>query len=365
MNKAGPMALISTTSDLELFCTQLNPEFGIAIDTEFMRQNTFFAIPAVVQIAQDNPEHSISICIDATKISDWSSLVNKLETVPFCLAHSPDQDFEIFDQLFGPEWNFTIYDTQVAAALLGEQPQISYAKIIDLILGLEIDKSQSRTNWLRRPLSKAQIDYALADVIHLTATWEKLKEKLEHEERIAWFYSDCQRAIEHHKKTEPTKKAWNSVKGIKRLSGRKFAIAASLAYWREEKARKADLPRRWLLPDDAILDIAEGNESVKSLKNKWSVLAKNEQSVTDLIETPLEIYDNYPTQNFEPLNTVEKTAYKAIKAYCNTQAEHLKLDPAVIANRKTLEKIARGEKDFLDASNWRHSLIIKYLETIQ
>ena len=359
------MALISTSTELEQFCTQLSPEFCIAIDTEFMRQNTFFAIPALVQIAQKNLDQSISVCIDATKINDWSSLVNKLESVPFCLAHSPDQDFEIFDQLFGAEWNFTIYDTQIAAALLGEQPQISYAKIIALILGLEIDKSQSRTDWLRRPLSKAQIDYALTDVIHLTETWEKLKVKLEHEKRIAWFYADCQRAVEHHKNTEPTKKAWSSVKGIKRLSGKNFAIAASLASWREEKARHADIPRRWLLPDDAILDIAEGNESVTSLKNKWSVLAKNEQSVTDLIDMPLDIYNNYPTQNFEPLNAAEKSAYKSIKSYCNTQAELLKLDPAVIANRKTLEKIIRGDKAFLDADNWRHALLIKYLESIQ
>ena len=358
------MALISTSSDLELFCSQLNPDFGIAIDTEFMRQNTFFAIPAVVQIAQDTPEHSISICIDAPKISDWSSLISKLEAVPFCLAHSPDQDFEIFDQLFGQDWNFTIYDTQIAAALLGEQPQISYAKFIDLILGLEIDKSQSRTDWLRRPLSKAQIDYALADVIHLSATWQILKEKLKTINRLDWFYTDCQRAIQQHKKTQLSKKAWRSVKGIKRLNKKDFAIAASLASWREEKAMQADIPRRWLLADDAIIELAEGKESVSLLKNKWSVLKKHEQSVTELIEKPLEIYQNYPTQNFEALNSTEKTAFKAIKAYCNQQAERLKLDPAVIANRKTLEKIVRGEKQFLNPNNWRHVLLLEYLDSL-
>ena len=358
------MAIISTTPELEQFCSQLHPEFGIAIDTEFMRQNTFYAIPAVVQIAQETPEQSISICIDAPKIKDWSSLRNMLEIVPFCLAHSPDQDFEIFDQLFGPGWNITIYDTQIAAALLGEQPQISYAKIIQLILGLEIDKSQSRTNWLRRPLSQAQIDYALADVIHLSKTWELLKEKLENSGRLEWFYDDCQRAIDHHKNVQATKKAWRSVKGIKRLSTKNFAIAASLASWREEQAMQADIPRRWLLPDEAVIDLAEGNETIKLLKNKWSVLKKHEQSVTDLIEKPLEIYHNYPIQNFEPLNATEKTAYKAIKAYVNQQAEKLELDPAVIANRKTLEKIVRGERAFLDQDNWRHTLLIDYLDSL-
>ena len=357
------MALISSTSELEQFCTQLQPEFGVAIDTEFMRQNTFYAIPAVVQIAQDTPEQTISTCIDAPKIKDWSSLKTALEAVPFCLAHSPDQDFEIFDQLFGPDWDFTIYDTQIAAALLGEQPQISYAKIIQLILELEIDKSQSRTDWLRRPLSQAQIDYALADVLHLPATWTILKEKLETSKRLDWFYSDCQRAMRLHKKSQPTKKAWRSVKGIKRLASKPFAVAASLASWREEKAMQADIPRRWLLPDEAILGLAEGNESLQLLKNKWSVLKKHTQSVTDLIENPLEIYQNYPTQSFEPLNPTEKSAYKAIKAFCNSQAEQLKLDPAVIANRKTLEKIVRGDNTFLNANNWRHALLLDYVNS--
>jgi len=359
------MALISNESELEQFCSQLNPEYGIAIDTEFMRQNTFFAIPALVQIAQNTPKQTISICIDAPKIEDWSILKNKLETAPFCLAHSPDQDFEIFDQLFGKDWDFTIYDTQIAAALLGEQAQISYAKIIQLILDLEIDKSQSRTNWLRRPLSQAQIDYALADVIHLPATWNLLKAKLEHISRDQWFYRDCQAAVNQHKQSQPTKKAWRSVKGIKRLNKKAFAIAASLAAWREEKAMQADIPRRWLLPDDAILDLAEGNETLKLLQNKWSVLKKHTQSVTDLLANPLEIYQNYPTQNFEPLNASEKAAYKDIKAFCNKQADNLKLDPSVIANRKTLEKIIRGNNNFLNKDNWRHALLIEYLETHQ
>ncbi len=359
------MALISTTSDLEQFCEQLQAEYGVAIDTEFMRQNTFYAIPAVVQIAQESPQQNISVCIDAPKIKDWSSLKNKLEAVPFCLAHSPDQDFEIFDQLFGQDWDFTIYDTQIAAALLGEQAQISYAKIIQLILDLEIDKSQSRTNWLRRPLSEAQIEYALADVIHLTSTWKILKEKLEDINRQDWFYNDCVRATKRHKNSQPKKKAWRSVKGIKRLSKTPFAVAASLASWREEQAMQADIPRRWLLPDEAILGLAEGTESLQLLKNKWSVLKKHTQSVTDLIENPLEIYQNYPTQNFEPLNPTEKNAYKAIKAYCNSQAEQLKIEPAVIANRKTLEKIVRGDSTFLNANNWRHALLLNYLNSLQ
>jgi len=355
------MSLINTNADLNAFCEQVDSNYAIAIDTEFMRQNTFFAIPAVVQIAQETPKQSISVCIDATKIDNWASLQSKLELVPYCLAHSPDQDFEIFDQLFGKDWNFTIYDTQIAAALLGQQPQISYAKLLKLILDLEIDKSQSRTDWLRRPLSKAQIDYALADVIHLTSTWKVLEKKLHDLNRLDWFLSDCVRVTKQHKLNQPETRAWRTVKGIKRLDKKAFAIAASLANLREEKAMQADIPRRWLLADEAILSLAEGTETLKFLQIKWSVLRKYAQSVTDLIESPLKIYENYPTQSFDPLTTSEKSAYKAIKAYCDEQAEKLKLDPTLIANRKTLEKLVRNKSDFLDPNNWRHALLLDYI----
>jgi len=355
------MALVSSTAELESFCAQLQIDKGIAIDTEFMRQNTFYAIPAVVQIAQETSQGVISCCIDAQKINDWSHLKQKLEQTDFCLAHSPDQDFEIFDQLFGKDWDFTIYDTQIAAALLGELPQISYAKIIFQFLDLEIDKSQSRTNWLRRPLSKAQIDYALADVIHLTPTWKILKEKLQHTNRLEWFYADSKRAITNHHKSHPTNNAWSSVKGIKRLQGKTFAIAATLAAWREEKAMQADIPRRWMLSDDTIIELAEGTKNVKNAKVKWSVLRKNEDFVLELIKSPYAQYINFPTQNFEPLNGDQKAFYKELKNFCTTKAEELKIDAAVIANRKTLEKIVRGNKNFLDPKNWRHKLLQQYL----
>jgi len=190
--------MISKDAELEEFCQQLEQTQAIAIDTEFMRQKTYYAIPALVQIAQNNQGQIIRAVVDAKTIKNWQPLQTALEQATLCIAHSPDQDFEIFDQLFN-DWQFTLIDTQIAAALLGAQPQTSYAAMLKDVLDIDIDKSQSRTDWLRRPLSKAQIDYALADVLHLPSTWKILESKLKQKNRTDWFYYDCATQINKHK----------------------------------------------------------------------------------------------------------------------------------------------------------------------
>ena len=361
-NPANQNSVIHNESQLEEFCTQLDPEIGISIDTEFMRQKTYYAIPALVQIAQEQNGQILSTCIDAKEIKDWSALRSSLEQSVYCLAHSPDQDFEIFDQLFD-SWSFTIYDTQIAAALLGEQTQISYAQLIQLTLNIELDKSQSRTDWLKRPLSPAQLEYALADVIHLPTAWKLLKQELVEKERLDWFLADSMRQVEKHKKTQHAQVAWRSVKGIKSLSGKEFAVAASLAQWREECARESDIPRRWMMADDAIMDLAQDHGKISVLSDRWSILRKYPDEVNSLLNNPRDIFINTDTKAFEPLSNQEKKSYSALKQYCVNQAEKLGVDPAAIANRKTLEKIVRGSTEFLNTDNWRHRILQSYINT--
>ena len=353
---------IHSDSQLKEFCQTLESDLALAVDTEFMRQKTFYAIPALVQIAQQQPGTLLSACIDAPKISDWSPLCSMMKQVPYCLAHSPDQDFEIFDQLFG-DWQFTVFDTQIAAALLGEQNQISYAQMIKMTLDLELDKSQSRTDWLRRPLSEAQLDYALADVIHLPDAWELLKAKLVEKNRLEWFLADCNRQISQYQTTANTQNAWRSVKGIKRLASGDFAIAATLAEWREQQAKNANIPRRWMLPDEAILELTLEPKTLKTLSNRWSVLNKHSDTVSKILNNPIKQFEQMDIGEFEPLNADEKKKLSKLKKYCLSQANSLGLEPTSIANRKTLEKIVRGSTDFLDSDNWRHQILQEYVNS--
>ncbi|MBT8141335.1 MAG: HRDC domain-containing protein [Gammaproteobacteria bacterium] len=353
--------MIRDADELQAFCQKLDPAKAIAIDTEFIRQKTYYAIPAVIQIAQQQEHEMLSTCIDAPLIEDWSALQNSLQQSKYCLTHSPDQDFEIFDQLF-TDWTFNIYDTQVAAALLGAQPQISYAQLMQNTLGLEIDKSQSRTDWLKRPLSAAQLDYAIADVIHLPKAWQLLSQDLEHKDRLDWFKTDCERQVERHKAQSPLQSAWNRVKGIKRLSDSDFARAASLAHWREQRAMQKDRPRRWILADDIILELAQSPERLKHMQQEHKVLQHNHDSIRPLLDSPLQEFEQFDTNVFSPLNDAEKKRFSRIKQYCRKHAEKLDIDPATLSNRKTLEKIARGLSDFLDADNWRHRVLQNYLQ---
>jgi ribonuclease D len=352
---------IQTEEQLSSFCTQLDANASISIDTEFIRQKTYYAIPALVQVAQINNEQLISACIDAPQINDWSALNQALQKPEYCLTHSPDQDFEIFDQLFG-DWDITVYDTQIAAALLGAPNQISYAQMIAQTINIEIDKSQSRTDWLKRPLSKKQMDYAIADVIHLENAWSQLKQQLIEKDRMHWFIAECAEQVQQHQHSHPTESAWTSVKGIKGMQGTEFAIAASLAQWRETIAIQSDRPRRWMLPDDVVLGLASTPGDFEEYSNKWNILQKNKSHVKNLLNMPEQMYLDFDLSVFDPLTSAQKKKYAHLKQYCNTQAEKLGLDPGVIAKRKTLEKLVKGFTGFLNKENWRHRIFLEYLD---
>jgi ribonuclease D len=147
------------------------------------------------------------------------------------------------------------------------------------------------------------------------------------------------------------------------LNSKEFAIAATLAEWREQQAKNANIPRRWLLPDEAILELALEPQSLKMLTKRWKVLNKHSDTVSKLINNPIKLFAQMDTGDFEPLNADEKKKLSKLKKYCLSQANDLGLDPVSIANRKTLEKIIRGRTDFLESDNWRHQILLEYVNS--
>lgn len=345
---------------LKRWCEQASEIKTFSIDTEFQRRDTYYAIPALLQIAYVKDDELHAACFDAKTIKDWSLLQSLLSDAEACVMHSSDQDFEIFDQIF-PDWNFTIRDTQLACALLGAQPQLGYAGMIKQELGFEIDKSQTRTNWLQRPLTQKQIDYALSDVTHLLTAWDKLRTQLDEAGRYAWFLEDCERLIPTHQKLKNNSNAWKKLKGIRNLSQSDFVTAAALAAWREETAQKRDRPRRWVIDDETVLNLAEEPRRLREFAVRWKVLKENVDTVEELLESPDSQYTEITDYASMPLNETEKKRYQVIKEFVAQQAKRLDIESNTLSNRKTLEKIARGHTDFLETTNWRHRLLLDYL----
>ncbi len=248
-----PIPPIADTESLAALCARLSSAEYVTVDTEFMRENTYWPILCLVQLA--GPEEAA--CIDALAPGlDMTPLYELMaDERVLKVFHAGRQDLEIFFHHTG-QVPRPVFDSQLAAMVCGLGDQVSYENLLAQTIGVTIDKSSRFTDWARRPLSDRQIDYALADVTHLRPVYEKLAKRMRTTGRDHWL--DEEMAVltspaTYH--TEP-EDAWRRLKGRGGHGPRYLAILIELAAWREREAQRRDLPRNRLLRDDAIMEIA-------------------------------------------------------------------------------------------------------------
>jgi len=248
-----PIPPITDTESLAALCARLSSAEYVTVDTEFMRENTYWPILCLVQLA--GPDEAA--CIDALAPGlDMTPLYELMaDERVLKVFHAGRQDLEIFFHHTG-QVPRPVFDSQLAAMVCGLGDQVSYENLLAQTIGVTIDKSSRFTDWARRPLSDRQIDYALADVTHLRPVYEKLAKRMRTTGRDHWL--DEEMAVltspaTYH--TEP-EDAWRRLKGRGGHGPRYLAILIELAAWREREAQRRDLPRNRLLRDDAIMEIA-------------------------------------------------------------------------------------------------------------
>lgn len=252
MNKQS--ILIETQTALAKVCEQLQQSEWLALDTEFERTNTYFPELCLLQIA--NKE--VTAIIDPIAIDDLSVLYNLLYDQSVTkVFHAARQDLELFyllqDGLPAP-----VFDTQVAANALGLGDQIGYANLVRDVLNIELAKSETRTNWKRRPLSEKQLDYAADDVIYLGQMYEVLLAELNKQNKLASIEPAFQ-ALEDIETYKPKPdEMWKKFKSreARKLSGKNLEALKQLAAWRELTAIEENKPRKWILDNNTILEIA-------------------------------------------------------------------------------------------------------------
>ena len=225
----------------------------LALDTEFVRVDTYYPKLCLVQVGDGDS----SVCIDTLALRDLTPLLDLLRRADILkVFHAASQDLEIFVEL-GGSCPSPLFDTQLAATLLGLGDQIGYAGLVEKKLGIVLDKSLTRTDWSRRPLTAPELAYAAADVEHLATIYPMLRDELAQAGRLTWLEQDCARAAEPaNYRTEPAD-AWRRLKGLARLNPQAQTVAAALAAWREQKAQTSNRPRKWIIEDDAIYRMAE------------------------------------------------------------------------------------------------------------
>jgi len=245
--------LIVDSLTLYEFCDKLRGAPYIAVDTEFMREKTYEPHLCLIQIAHGDLAAAVDPLAEGMDLTPLTDLLRDPSITK--VLHAADQDLEIFLALMGT-LPAPVFDTQIAAAVcdMGEQP--GYAKVVETLLGIHIDKSSQQTDWALRPLSDRQVRYAIGDVTHLCKVYEVLVEKLAQSERMSWIAEDMAALLDPNRYRTSPVDAYQRIK-IRRPSRRDLAVLRELAAWRETTAKARNIPRRWVAPDEALTEIAQ------------------------------------------------------------------------------------------------------------
>jgi len=357
---------IDTPSALNTFCDEIQNSKWLAIDTEFVREKTYYPQLCLIQIS--NGEQLA--CIDPLALADIEPLLNIIYDPNITkVFHAASQDLEIFAHLRN-ELPFPLFDTQLAAALLGHGNQISYAALVNIYCDVELDKSHSRTDWSRRPLSAAQLQYAADDVRYLGVVYDLLKEELKAKKRDTWLDEDFKQLANIKRYQVDPEESWQQIKGLDKLAGRHLVFAQALASWRERHAQKIDKPKRWVIKDDILLALADGpalnNDDLTTagLTDKTRHRFGQEwlRILKQATKTPTEEHPVRP--RFERLTNAQRKLGKELMAALQSIGEQQQIDPGLLATRKIVNRLITGERDVNVLQGWRNDIAGKELLAI-
>ena len=244
------MEYIANQENLEAFVRRARSSAVLAVDTEFLREKTYYANLCLLQLATDT---EVAV-VDPFALEDLSVLVPLMEDPTIVkLFHAAGQDLEIIYRELGVLPS-PVFDTQVAAALLGHTQQIGYGPLVHSLCGVSLKKSDSFTDWSRRPLSDSQLDYAADDVIYLPKMYRVMRERLEAKGRLGWLDNDFAALSDPANYVCDVASRFKRLKRVGQLSRRQLSAAREVASWRELTAQARDLPRKWVLTDEQVVE---------------------------------------------------------------------------------------------------------------
>lgn len=348
---------IETTEELEGFCRELSGVPYITVDTEFVRVKTYRPVLCLVQIGYEGKGAVIDVMSERMDPTSLKNLL--LDPNILKVFHAAAQDLEIFSYVLG-QLPTPLFDTQIAAAFCGLGDQVGYAGLVQSLVGSSVDKSSQNTDWARRPLTPRQIEYALGDVTHLCRIYRELVKRLEKLGRESWVEVEF-RALEDPERyhTKP-REAYKRVK-IRRPKRRQLSILREVAAWREETAIEKNLPRHWVLKDDALVEIALNaprNERQLQRVRNLNLKSRQQEEILDAIQTGVEL----PEEQCPPLpvskggGRVDDTLIALLQALLKLKCDGASIATRLVAARSDLESLAQGEKDIPVLQDWRREI---------
>lgn len=355
----GESRFIDRPADLDAFCTEIAGAEWVALDTEFIREKTYYPRLCLVQIATE----TALACIDPLAIEGLGGLAGLLHDPAVTkVVHAAHQDLEILLQETG-RVPAPVFDTQVAASLLGYGDQIGYARMVEMVLGHSLGKGHTRTDWSLRPLDPEQIAYAADDVRYLAQAYPIMVRNLADLGRLSWLEEDF-RALGNPDLYRPDPdSAWLRVKGNQQLKPRQLALLSRLAAWREREAMNRDKPRRWILSDDVLLELTRRQPGdlralgkVRGLDER--TLARQGEELLSVIREgtalPREQWPSLPERRH--LDPGQEALVDVAMGILRRQAQANDISPAAIASRRDVEAAVCGETDIDLLHGWRARL---------
>ena len=335
-------------------CEALRAASVLALDTEFMRVSTYSPVLCLVQIFDGTD----AVCVDALAIDSLAPLLDSLDANPTpALWHSARQDLETF-YVSAARLPQRLYDTQVAAALSGPDDQLSYAQLVQNVTGVELPKTQTRTNWAKRPLTDSQLRYAADDVRYLPQVRDHLDEALDRLGRREWFESDCARLLDPKLYEPDVNGAHRRCKTRRHFDDRQRGALRALCQLREEIAIERDKPRRWIIEDAGIEALATlDTVSADSIRRILRKSRAHRALRIDIIEQTLQ--DAEPVPDDRPARpTARETALiKKTMDVLRETANELDMAPGYLGARRDVERLVRGNHSVPLLHGWRREII--------
>jgi ribonuclease D len=354
---SGIPEIISDSAGLLQLCESLEGASAIGLDTEFMRERTYFAHLCLLQLSAG--EHAV--CVDTLALRDLTPLRASMSApqTPKIL-HAARQDLEVLEPATGTLCG--VFDTQVAAALIGMPAQVGYGDLVQQLLATNLRKAETRTDWTRRPLTSAQVAYALDDVRYLLPLRDRLRERLEALGRWSWFEEEMAELNASGPFAIDPQLAWRRLKGLSELDAARQDLGRKLAAWRERIAIDSDRPRNWILHDTALREIvmrvprspaeldaatelsdfSSGQHGVQILE-----LIRSAQLPAQLPPLP---------QRRRPDPAINETVRKLAQITQQTGRE-LSMAPEILATRRDIERLVAGAREGGILSGWRRAVI--------
>lgn len=334
--------IIENDQELADYCRQASQQPFIAVDTEFVRTRTLYPRLGLVQL-YDGEQLAL---VDPLAITDLSPLNNLLTNDGVIkVLHACSEDLETFSSALGVV-PARVFDTQVAAAMLNMGPSLGYARLVEEMSGVTLDKGESRTDWLARPLSPQQLHYAANDVLYLFNLYPQLAEQIEQQQKTSWVFAEVEQLIAKKQAGLPLEYAYLTIKNNWQLKGRELAVLKCLASWRLQTARKRDIALNFVLKEQAMLELAKRQPGCKNALHSINELMHQDirrhgDSLIETIRQALALPpERYPArvERLVDFPAYKKTS-KALRDLCEKIACQNGLPVEMLGSKKQINQL--------------------------